>query len=85
MLYYTYIQKLLKRGALPTKRGGATKNLNAVSIEKCAALTLEEMNTLLIKMTFQSLSRPSSDIKVLIFSGVSAAHFSTNITCIYQM
>ncbi len=34
-----------------------------LSVEKGAALTLEEIKTLLIKMMFRLLSRPSSDIK----------------------
>ncbi len=34
-----------------------------MKVEKGAALTLEDIKTLLIKMTFRPLSRPSSDIK----------------------
>ncbi len=72
--------EIIEKRFSTNERGGATKNQKAMSIEKVAALTLEEVKTLLIKMTFRLLSRPSSDIilinTVLTSSRVSAAPFS---------
>ncbi len=81
--------EIIEKRFSTNERGGATKNQKAMSIEKVAALTLEEVKTLLIKMTFRLLSRPSSDIilinTVLTSSRVSAAPFSIDTAELWEM